>query len=125
MEDKVLKCPSCSGQMILAEAKPGDKIAKCQYCNTIVDLPDQAEKQGFDLNDFFKGFDLKTNKSTITNISTSSTVIIKDGKVINADGDQKELMNSVYEKLKNAGISIDGLNNSNTTIVQNDIESTE
>ena len=109
---------------MLTEAKPGDKIAKCEYCNTIVDLPDAAENQGFDLNDFFKGFD-KNSLNTTTTTTTTSTVIIKDGKVVNADGNQQDIMKMVNEKLKNAGINIDGLNNSNNTTVQNDIEPKE
>ena len=61
MGNKALLCPTCSGQMMLTEVRPGDKIAKCEYCNTIVDLPDTAEKQGFDLN----------NLNTTTNTTTS------------------------------------------------------
>jgi LSD1 subclass zinc finger protein len=35
-----LKCPNCGGPMDLAMFAPGDKIARCAYCQTVVDLPD-------------------------------------------------------------------------------------
>lgn len=111
MENKALICPTCSGQMKLAEAKPGDKIAKCEYCNTIVDLPDMAEKQGFDLNKFFSGFDmskLNSNITNVTNITSTKTVVIKDGKVVSGDNADNNL-DFVKEKLKKAGIHIEGL----------------
>lgn len=108
MEEKALICPSCSGQMKLAEAKPGDKIAKCEYCNTIVDLPDAAEKQGFDLNSLLNGMDLSNFKNSSTTV-TSTTVIMKNGKVVNSDGNNDKIFESVNEILKKSGVHIDGL----------------
>jgi hypothetical protein len=122
--DNVLKCPSCSGQMTLTEAKPGDKIAKCEYCNTIVDLPDTAEKQGFDLNSFFSGFNMNGIKNgTTTTTTTTTTVIIKDGKVVNS-ADKKELndkLESIKEMLKKSGVHIDGLDDSTNLDAKTDI----
>ena len=111
MENNILKCPSCSGQMTLAEAKPGDKIAKCEYCHTIVDLPDTANKQGFDLNEFFKGFNMDgiKNVNTTTTTTTTSTVIIKNGEVVNSNGNNEEILDSVKEILKKSGVHVDGL----------------
>lgn len=108
MEKKALICPSCSGQMKLAEAKPGDKIAKCEYCYTIVDLPDTAEVQGFDLNKFFSGFDMGKSNSKITNITTTNTVVIKDGKIVSGDNSDSN-MDFVKDILKKSGVHIDGL----------------
>ena len=117
METTSLKCPSCNGQMKLAEAKPGDKIAKCEYCDTVVDLPDTADKQGFDLNSFFNNMDLKngitTSTSTVT--TTTSTVVIKNGVVVNGENND-ELMGSINEILKNSGVHIDGLNLNNVNV---------
>jgi hypothetical protein len=120
MEDKVLKCPSCSGQMMLTEAKPGDKIAKCKYCDTIVDLPDTAEKQGFDLNDFFKGFNidgLKNGTGSTTTITTT-TIIMKDGKVVSST--DKDEVNKKLKILKDAlnksRLNISGLTDKDETV---------
>lgn len=37
---ELLICPSCAGQMSLGEFRPGDKIARCNYCGKVIDLPD-------------------------------------------------------------------------------------
>ena len=37
-----LRCPSCSGPMDIQYIKPNDKIARCPYCEKVVDLPDKA-----------------------------------------------------------------------------------
>ncbi len=42
MLGKELKCPSCHAQMTLEFVAPGDKVAKCPYCGTIVDLSEGA-----------------------------------------------------------------------------------
>jgi hypothetical protein len=44
IEIELLICPSCGGQMSLDEFKPGDKIAKCNYCGKVIDLPDTDDK---------------------------------------------------------------------------------
>ena len=69
MKDKTLICPTCSGQMMLTEAKPGDKIAKCEYCNTIVDLPETIKNQSSDLS-YLK------NSNTATNPASKSKMLI-------------------------------------------------
>lgn len=114
MENLVLKCPSCSGQMILTEAKPGDKIAKCQYCDTIVDLPDAAEKQGFDLSSFFKGFNLD-GIANGTHTTTTTTVIIKDGKV-QENLSKEELdqqLETIKQKLRNKNLRLEDFDDLN------------
>jgi hypothetical protein len=112
MQNHTLICPSCSGAMKLAEAKPGDKIAKCEYCNTVVDLPDTAEKQGFNLNDFFNGFNLDgfTNTGNVTHTTTNthtSTTVFVNGKPVQGDGVMD--LESVKDILKKSGVSIKGL----------------
>lgn len=97
MENTSLKCPSCSGQMKLAEAKPGDKIAKCEYCHTVVDLPDAAEKQQFDLNGFFQNMDMSKFKNATV---TTSTIVMKNGVVVDSDGSNDDVMNIVKEALR-------------------------
>ncbi len=43
-----LKCPSCNAQMELSFLTPRDKIARCGYCGTVVDLPDGPAPTGPD-----------------------------------------------------------------------------
>ncbi len=106
MQSTSLKCPSCSGQMKLAEVKPGDKIAICEYCNTTVDLPDTAEKQHFDLNGFLEGLNLNHLKNSNTTTITTSTVVIKNGVVMNSDGASDDVLNTMNEVLKKSRIQV-------------------
>jgi hypothetical protein len=101
MDSNNLKCPSCSGQMVIAEAKPGDKIAKCQYCDTVVDLPDDHENVGFDINNFLGSLDLSKLKSgTTTTITTTTISQTPRGIVSFGDSDDSNEEVEDPEKLK-------------------------
>jgi hypothetical protein len=105
MTEKPLVCPNCGGQLKLDHTSFQDRIMKCQYCETLFDIHDEASKQEFDMNSFLKNF------GNVSTTVTSSSVIIKNGKVVSGNSEEaKDIMRSVQEKLKNAGINIDGFN---------------
>lgn len=76
MQKNALICPTCSGQMMLTEVRPGDKIAKCGYCNTIVDLPETVAKQDFNMNNYNNSNTTTTNRKPIMIIILAVVVLI-------------------------------------------------
>ena len=122
MDAKPMVCPNCGGQLKLDHTSFQDRIMKCEYCETEFDIHDEAAKQEFDSNNFLKNFG---NFSTTTTITTSS-VVIKDGKVISGNSDEaNDIMKSVQEKLKNAGISIDGFSQTQQINKSSDAKNSE
>lgn len=76
MQKNALICPTCSGQMMLTEVRPGDKIAKCGYCNTIVDLPETAEKENFNSNNFNNSNTGAANRKPIMIVILAVVVLV-------------------------------------------------
>jgi hypothetical protein len=107
MDAKPLLCPSCGGQLKLNSDMFNEKMVTCEFCGTIIDLHQEAAKQEFDINDFLKNFQNGTSTTVTTN---SSTIVMKDGKIISGNSEQADdILKSVQEQLKKSGINIDGL----------------
>jgi|WetSurMetagenome_2_1015567.scaffolds.fasta_scaffold542601_1 hypothetical protein len=107
---KALLCPSCGGQIKLTDTLLKEKYSTCEYCGTLFDLHDTAEKQDFDISEFLKNFSGTKSTTTTTTVNTN-TVVIKNGKVVSGDGQNTDdILKSVKEQLEKSGIHIDNFN---------------